>query len=423
MHTSSESPAPEHILVIDDEEQIRKLLERTLARGGYESSVAKDGAEGLDVAAKVRPAVIILDLRMPKLDGHAFLRRLAGLDLDSVVIVSSADGTMDDVIEVMRCGAVDYVRKPCGPSEVLAAVARALEVQTKRANARAIVTPPSASATAATTGFSAILERIKRGEILLPSVPALVEAVRASVSDPESTIEKVAKTIERDQALAARVLQLGRSPVYAKGKPGDDLASTISRLGFQTLNALIDVVWLNGCFQLRDPRFVPISRRIAKFGLARAIAARKFAVPAKLSPFTAYYSGLFADIGVLFLLQVILEKAHGEGPDPEAALSFARDHHEAIGAQLLTGWGFSTDIATRVRQHHTAPAANDRPALLCSLASATACLLTAQDDLTGATPNQDEAIRCARALGIEDEQREDLVDAAYAELGAVLDVL
>ena len=61
--------------------------------------------------------------------------------------------------------------------------------------------------------------------------------------------------------------------------------------------------------------------------------------------------------------------------------------------------------------------------MLCTLAAATACLLTAQDDLTGATPSQDEAIRCARALGIEDEPREDLVDAAYAELCAVLDVL
>ena len=398
------------------------VLERTLARGGYESCLAKDGVEGLDQAAKVKPSVIILDLRMPKMDGHTFLRRLAGLDLDSVVIVSSADGTMDDVIEVMRYGAVDYVKKPCGPSEVLAAISRALEVQTRRSSARASVGSPSAGGTTAATGFSAILERIKRGEILLPSVPAFVEELRASVSDPESTVEKVAKLVERDQALAARVLQLGRSAMYAKGKQGDDLASTISRLGFQTLHALIEAVWLNGCFQFRDPRFVPFSKRLAKFGLARAIAARKFAVPAKLSPFTAYYSGLFADIGALFLLQVIVEKSQGAGPDPEAALSFVRDHHEAMGAQLMTGWGLGSDMIKRVRQHHSPPA-NDRPALLCTLAAATARLLTAEDDLTGATPSQDVAIQCARTLGIEDEPREDLVDAAYAELGAVLDVL
>jgi HD-like signal output (HDOD) protein len=343
-----------------------------------------------------------------------------------VVIVSSADGTMDDVIEVMRYGAVDFIRKPCSPNEVLAAISRALEVQTRRTGARAAIgsAPASAAAAVATapaaTGFSAILERIQRGDILLPSVPALVEELRASVSDPESTIEKVARHVERDQALAARVLQLGRSAVYARGKQGDDLTSTISRLGFQTLHALIEAVWLNGCFQFRDPRFVPISGRLAKFGLARAIAARKFAVPAKLSPFTAYYSGLFADIGALFLLQVIVEK--GAAPDPEAALSFVREHHEPIGAQLLAGWGFNGDLIARVRQHH-APPPNDRAALLCTLAAATARLLTAQDDLTGATPSPETAIQCARALGIDDDQREDLVDAAYAELGAVLDVL
>jgi DNA-binding response OmpR family regulator len=426
MHGATNAPTHgdvrERILVVDDEELVRTALQRAIGRGGYESFTACDGVEGLAQAAKIKPAVIIVDLRMPRMDGHTFLRRLSTLDLDSVVIVSSADGEMDDVIEAMRSGAIDYAKKPWSPSDVLAAISRALEIHGKRLAGRGsspvVETPPA-------VGLSNILERIKRGEILLPSIPKAIQELRNLVNDRDSALDRVAKLVECDQALTARVLQLGRTAMYASSRPDQDLKATIARLGLQTLHAVVETVWVNGCFQSRDPRFVPYAQRLAKFGVARAIAARRFAIPAKLSGPIAYYSGLFADVGASFLLHVIVEKSVGPPPETDCVLRFVRDQHEAIGAMLLTQWGHPQGAIQRARAHHTPLVMMplDPPAMLCMLATATAKQLTAEDDLTGDMPTADQVRQCARALGISDDVREQILDASYLELQALIEIL
>ena len=363
---------------------------------------------------------------MPKMDGHTFLRRLSSLDLDSAVIVSSADGEMDDVIEVMRHGAIDYVKKPWSQADVLSSIARAIDIRDKRQTSRralagALGTTPPPGVPAPPQVFSQILERIQRGEILLPSLPSVIEELRTTVNDRDSPLDRVAKLVERDQALAARVLQLGRSAQHANGKQALDLQATIARLGLKALHALVETVWVNGCFQSRDPRFVPYTKRLAMFGLARAIAARQLAAPAKLDGATAYYSGLFADVGASFLLHVIVEKAGGTAADPEAAIAFVRQHHEPIGAQLLTRWGYRDDVVARAHNHHTA--STDLPSKLCTLATVLAGQLTGEDDLTGDMPTLEDADRCAQALNIEPAIRRRCEDAATDELAAVLAVL
>jgi HD-like signal output (HDOD) protein/DNA-binding NarL/FixJ family response regulator len=426
---STSGDVRERILIIDDEEGIRNALQRAITRGGYESFTACDGVEGLAQAVEVKPAVIIVDLRMPKMDGHTFMRRLAALELDCVVIVSSADGQMDDVIEAMRNGAIDYVKKPWSPSNVLAAVARGLEIHGKRvavaAPAAAPLPAPAAPVAAPPAGLAQILERIKRGEILLPSLPKAIQELRTLVTDRDSDLGRVAKLVELDQALTARVLQLGRSAMYGSSKPDQDLKATIARIGLQTLHAVVETVWVNGCFQSRDPRFVPYARRLAKFGVARAIAARRYALHANLSGSVAYYGGLFADVGASFLLHVVVEKSIGTPPEPDSVLGFIRDQHEAIGAMLLTQWGHGEDVVARARAHHApiAKTSHDYQAMVCTLATSTAKQLTAETDLTGDMPTDDQADQCARALGLTEATRDDILDAAYIELQTLLEVL
>ena len=82
----------QRVLVVDDDANLRSTLQRSIERIGYASFTAADGAAGLAEAAKVMPTVIVLDLRMPNMDGHTFMRRFANLKLDSAIIVTSADG-------------------------------------------------------------------------------------------------------------------------------------------------------------------------------------------------------------------------------------------------------------------------------------------------------------------------------------------
>lgn len=114
------------ILIVDDEEGVRTALSRQLLRLGFQVEQARDGAEGLAVASATRPEAVLLDLRMPGMDGHTFLRSLQAAGAHAPVVVMSGAGTMDDVIEVLRAGAVDFIRKPWTRDELSGAITRAL---------------------------------------------------------------------------------------------------------------------------------------------------------------------------------------------------------------------------------------------------------------------------------------------------------
>src|SRR5260221_7919666 len=97
------------VLVVDDDAAVSAALERSLKRLGYDVLVAIDGADGFEQALRARPAVVLSDVRMPGIDGHALLRRLTRSGLQASVILMSGQGDVDDAIGALREGAVDYL--------------------------------------------------------------------------------------------------------------------------------------------------------------------------------------------------------------------------------------------------------------------------------------------------------------------------
>ncbi|MBU2551999.1 MAG: sigma-54 dependent transcriptional regulator [Proteobacteria bacterium] len=120
-------PEPGCILVIDDEENMRLVLKTILEREGYRVRQASDGREGLDVLAGGGVDLVLCDVRMPNMDGAAFLHEAVGRDAAAPVIMMSAYGTVDSAVQALKAGAVDYVFKPFQPDEVLLKLKRALE--------------------------------------------------------------------------------------------------------------------------------------------------------------------------------------------------------------------------------------------------------------------------------------------------------
>jgi len=117
----------ERILVIDDEKNMRHMLAVLLEKEGYEVATAGDGKEGLKFAGETYFDVIVCDLKMPVMDGMAFLERFQEMKLESTVIVMSAYGTLDTAIEAMKRGAYDYVSKPFKADEILLTLRKAEE--------------------------------------------------------------------------------------------------------------------------------------------------------------------------------------------------------------------------------------------------------------------------------------------------------
>src|SRR5437868_7614589 len=102
----------EKVLIVEDEENERTGLAELLSAWGYRTETAGDGMEGMDKVTQWSPAIIITDLKMPRMGGMELLERLAEQSQDMAVIVVTAQGTIDSAVNAMRMGAYDYVQKP-----------------------------------------------------------------------------------------------------------------------------------------------------------------------------------------------------------------------------------------------------------------------------------------------------------------------
>jgi DNA-binding response OmpR family regulator len=111
----------DRVLVVDDEEVVRDVLTRYLERDGFQVDVAADGESAVELAERVRPDIVVLDLMLPVLDGLEVFRRIrAGADLP--VLMLTAKGEELDRVVGLELGADDYVTKPFSPREVVARI-------------------------------------------------------------------------------------------------------------------------------------------------------------------------------------------------------------------------------------------------------------------------------------------------------------
>ena len=147
-----------HILVVDDEPDIRDLVREILEDEGYRVSVAENGTTARAVFANETPDLVLLDIWMPDVDGITLLREWsAGDGLASPVVVMSGHGTVETAIEATRLGAHDFVQKPISLARLLAIVNQALESAKSRPRAAA-----QYSAATEPIGNSAVMQALRK---------------------------------------------------------------------------------------------------------------------------------------------------------------------------------------------------------------------------------------------------------------------
>lgn len=125
--TTPLSKSPEKVLVIDDEANMRHMLSVLLSGAGYIVDTAEDGSAALRLVSETSYTYILCDIKMPKMDGLAFLTAASDHIRKSNVIMMSAYGTIDTAVEAMKLGAYDYISKPFKPDEVLLTLKKAEE--------------------------------------------------------------------------------------------------------------------------------------------------------------------------------------------------------------------------------------------------------------------------------------------------------
>jgi len=149
------------ILVIDDQQSIRKTLREILEYENFEIDEAEDGQKGLDMARKNGYDVILCDIKMPKLDGIEFLDKIMADGSDIPVIMISGHGNIDTAVDAIKKGAYDYIAKPIDLNRLLVTVRNALEKKSLVVETKQLKKKVSKSKTREIIGNSEPIRKIK----------------------------------------------------------------------------------------------------------------------------------------------------------------------------------------------------------------------------------------------------------------------
>ncbi len=112
------------VLIVDDEKNIRLTLSQALEFLKLETDTAADGEEALAKLKEKGFGLMLLDLKMPGMDGMEVLRRVREIRPDIRIIIITAHGTVESAVEAMKLGAVDFIQKPFSPEEIRGLVSR-----------------------------------------------------------------------------------------------------------------------------------------------------------------------------------------------------------------------------------------------------------------------------------------------------------
>ncbi len=152
-----------HVLVVDDEADIRALIQDILGDEGYGVTVAADAGEARIERSKRRFDLILLDIWMPDTDGITLLREWSdGGDLNCPVVIMSGHGTVDTAVEATRLGAFDFVEKPLSLAKLLRTVEAALESAGRQSRAATSLLPSLLAPIGRSEIMQALRERVQQ---------------------------------------------------------------------------------------------------------------------------------------------------------------------------------------------------------------------------------------------------------------------
>ncbi len=167
------------ILIVDDERTLARAIKAYLEEAGYEATVADDAEAALPLLATLRPDVVLTDVRLPGMDGIAFLERVRAFDPSIPVIVMTAHGTIEGAVRAVKLGAFDYLKKPLDLEEVRLLTDRAREQAAVREELayyrhRAEREEPFGDLVGRSPAMRAVLERARQIAALDDTPPVLI---------------------------------------------------------------------------------------------------------------------------------------------------------------------------------------------------------------------------------------------------------
>ncbi|MFQ5580791.1 MAG: HDOD domain-containing protein [Nitrospiria bacterium] len=327
------------ILFVDDEPMILEGLQNLLRRKRkkWEMVFALGGEKALEELKKAPFDVIVTDMRMPGIDGAALLKEVHLHHKKTVRIVLSGYSELEAALRAIPV-AHQFLSKPCQPELLDSVIERACNLQDLISD-------------------EVLLKSIANIDNL-PPVPRMYSALTNALMNPDTGAEDIAKILEQDMAMCAKLLQIVNSSFFASAMPTTNIKSAVTRLGFQMVKNLAMSLEV---FKTKTTPNVPgfSVDRLQAHSLLVANLSTNLPTQKQLSEDT-YMAAMLHDIGQLIMATELpdkLKKAIETANKETIPLHAAEEKlygvtHAEIGAYLLGMWGLPYPVVEAVANHH-----------------------------------------------------------------------
>jgi putative nucleotidyltransferase with HDIG domain len=299
------------ILLVDDEVEILQGLRRRLRfqNPDWSMTLETDPKEALSRLRQQRFDVLVTDMRMPGMDGPELLAHAREIHPDMPRIVLSGQTTREASVLTAslahRC-----LAKPCDVSVIGKAVSQCCRLRDLLPD----------------TEFAKITGRLSA----LPSLPTYFSVLREEANRRDASLGRIARIVEQDPALTAKVLQLVYSAFFGLGGGASSIEEAVGYLGIDVIRALVSS---NSAFEVLGPDDTGAAEALSRHSLLTGRLAARIAETTTSDPklaAIALQAGLLHDIGKLVL----------------------DEKHEEVGAFLMGLWGLPDEIVDAIAFHH-----------------------------------------------------------------------
>lgn len=324
------------VLFVDDEPRVLDGLRRALRkqREDWDMHFVTSAREAVDKFEQVPFDVVVSDVRMPGMDGPTLLRHVREEHPDAVRIVLS--GQMEEV-QALRAAQVahQFLAKPCDTEELIRLVRRLVDLQSRLR--------------------SPAIRRMVTHLESLPGAPRTFLTLTTALTDPDVDLDHVARIVEEDGSVAAKVLQLVNSAFFGLSRKTTSVREAVAYLGLDPLRGVVLAAEVAKAYEDESPVRARFSDRQQKHGLFVARMSQHV-LAGRPTSVDAFAAGLLHDIGRLVLLRAVesppdlpYDQLLAEQAKQEAELGVT---HAEVGAALLGLWGLPATVSEAVALHH-----------------------------------------------------------------------
>jgi putative nucleotidyltransferase with HDIG domain len=325
---------------VDDEHRILEGLERMLFHmsDDWEMSFEEGGASALETMKTSEFDVIVTDMRMPGMDGSVLLGEVSKLYPNVVRIVLSGYAEMELALRAVPV-AHQFLTKPCDADLLVEVVERACALQNLLSDDM----------------VRSIIGNIKN----LPSVPSVYMALNQTLADINSSADDVARIVNQDPAMSAKVLQLVNSAFFGRSVRLTSITQAVVRLGFQMVKNLVLSMEIFDESTLSDKTSEFSISSLQQHSVRTAAIARSLFDDRHLGD-DAFMAGMLHDIGQLLMASEMPDRYKAalnlvqaeEISLQDAEVKLYGVSHAEVGAYLLGLWGLPYQVVEAVANHH-----------------------------------------------------------------------